>query len=377
MVRSDNTFLVRRESLKAFAGLLSPELTKSVVDFCCFGDQVVEAPAPSEYVFTKDPEGAGLVRRRGTKSTRQIFDTEDPRLTFLDAGKRRCVYLHAELKSNSVILRGPLNQPISVITGEGPGLSGIENLRQFSHQVYDSEIFRAVVGRVLAIAAVLAVVALALQIPQAQTHALGGCVSLGALVGGMAASVLRQWSTSPAPPFVTILWSAMILVHFFSAMMLFILARRTCPRLAWLAFCPAANIFLMVRIAGKPVWWTLLLLLPLLAPPAVFMQPLPAESVGVGTLAGMLGGAVSERVLVLLSLPFDWSLIIPSLSTILVNPPTLLVFEASLILIFVVIWCSVTMGITALRGKSPIWGILLAIPITAPISLGYLAWSEP
>jgi hypothetical protein len=377
MVRSDNTFLVRRESLKAFAGVLSSELTQRVVDFCCFGDQVVEAPAPPEYFFTKDPKGAGLIRRKGKKPATQVFDRGDPRLTFLEAGKRRCVYLHAELESDSVILRGPLNQPLSVITGEGPGLSGIEKLRQFSHQVYDSEIFRAVVGRVAPIAAVLAVVALAVQIPQAQTHALGGCVSLGVLVGGMAAGVLRQWSTSPAPPFVTILWSAMILVHFFSAAMLFILARRTCPRLAWLAFCPAANIFLMVGIAGKPLWWTLLLLLPLLAPPAVFVQPLPADSAGIGTLAGILGGTVSGRILILLSLPFDWSLVIPSLSAILVNPPTLLVFEASLVLVFVVVWCSVTTGITALRGKSPIWGILLAIPITAPISLGYLAWSEP
>jgi hypothetical protein len=380
MVRSDNTFLVRRESLKAFAGVLSSELTQRVVDFCCSAGQMGPTAAPQEYVFVKDPEGAGLVRRRGVKSTTQVFDGGDPRLTFLEAGKRRCVYLHAELESDSVILRGPLNQPLSVITGEGSGLSGIETLHQSSNQVYNSVTFWGVVGRVLPIIAALSVMMIALQIPQPQTHTLyagRSGASLGALVGQAAALGMVQSSTNRATPSDAIVWSARILLHFFSAMMLFILARRTCPRLAWLAFCPAANIFLMVRLAGKPVWWTLLLLLPLLAPPAAFMQPLPVESAGVGTLAGLLGGAVSERALVLLSLPFDWSLIIPSLSTILVNPPTLLVFEASLILIFVVVWCSVTMGITVLKGKSMIWGILLAIPITAPISLGYLAWSEP
>jgi hypothetical protein len=314
------------------------------------------------------------------KSTTQVFDGGDPRLTFLEAGKRRCVYLHAELESDSVIFRGPLNQPLSVITGEGSGLSGIETLHQSSNQVYNSVTFWGVVGRVLPIIAALSVMMIALQIPQPQTHTLyagRSGASLGALVGQAAALGMVQSSTNRATPSDAIVWSARILLHFFFAAMLFILARRINRRLAWLAFCPVANIFLVVRIAGKPLWWTLLLLLPLLAPPAVFVQPLPEGTAGIATFAGKMAGAAAGGALVSLSLPFDWLMLVPSFRMIMVSPPALLVFETSLILIFVVVWCSVAVGITAPRKKSMIWAVLLAIPLTAPISLGYLAWSEP
>jgi len=32
---------------------------------------------------------------------------------------------------------------------------------------------------------------------------------------------------------------------------------------AWLAFIPIANVYLLIKLAGKPVWWLLLLLVPL------------------------------------------------------------------------------------------------------------------
>jgi len=384
MVRGDNCFLVRRESLKAFAGLLSPELTQRVVDFCCSGGQMGESPAPPEYVFFKDPEGTGLVRRRGVKLARQVFDNGDPRFGFLEAGKRRCSYLHAELDPNSVILRGPLNEPISVTTVEGQKVSAISKLRHFSDQVYHSGTFWRAVNKVWPIAEVLSVAIVALQVlhsqtPQTQAYAL--CGGVGYLVATLAGEIVArgaiQYGTSPAPQFGNILWYAMILFHFFSAAMLFIIARRTSSRFAWLAFFPGANIFLMLRIANKPLWWALLLLLPLLWPAAAFMQPLPSGSPHLVGLSGIIGGLVVERALILLSLPFDWSIIIPSLNTVLVNPPGLLALEALLILVLVAAWCSVTMEITALRRKSMIWGILLAIPITAPIALPYLAFSKP
>src|SRR5208283_2291762 len=356
--------------LKAFAGRLLPELTQRVVDFCGSEGQMGEAPAAPEYVFSKDPEGTGLIRGRSMRSARQVVGDEDPRLDFLETGKRRCNYLHAELDPNSVILRGPRNEPISVKTVEEQKVSAIGKLRHFSHQAYHSGTFWGAVNKVWPIAAVLFVVVVALQIlhsqtPQTQAYAL--CGGVGYLVATLAGEIVArgaiQYGTSPAPPFGNILWHAMILFHFFSAAMLFIIARRTSSRFAWLAFFPGANILLMLRMASKPLWWALLLLLPLLWPAAAFMQPLPAGSPHLVGLSGIIGGLVVERALILLSLPFDWSMIIPSLNTVLVNPPGLLVFEALLILVLVAVWCSVTMEITALRRKSMIWGILLAIPI--------------
>src|SRR5208337_1195914 len=169
MVRGDNTFLVRRESLKGFAGRLSPELTERVVDFCCSGGDIGEAPATPEYVFFKDPKGTAVICRRSVKSARQVIGDGDPRVNVLEAGKRRCSYLHAELDSNSVILRGPRNEPISVRTVEGQKVSAISKLRHFSDQVYHSGTFWRAVNKVWPIAAVLSVAIVALQVLHSQT----------------------------------------------------------------------------------------------------------------------------------------------------------------------------------------------------------------
>jgi len=127
-----------------------------------------------------------------------------------------------------------------------------------------------------------------------------------------------------------------ILFYLFTAIMLFLIANKTGTGLAWLAFIPIANIFLMLQIARKPIWWLVLLLLfPVLA--VVFVAMTAVDPTG-GYLAGLLSIAA--------------------------------------VLICIIAWLFVDLGIASARGKSVIWGILLFIPCTSPIALGYLGLSR-
>jgi tetratricopeptide (TPR) repeat protein len=52
-----------------------------------------------------------------------------------------------------------------------------------------------------------------------------------------------------------------VLIYLIFAFFLFLIARKTNTDMAWLAFIPIANIYLMVKIAGKPWWWLLIMIL--------------------------------------------------------------------------------------------------------------------
>ncbi len=56
-----------------------------------------------------------------------------------------------------------------------------------------------------------------------------------------------------------ILWIA---VYVFFALVLMALAKRTKTPNAWLAWIPIANIFLLLMIAKRPLWWFILMLIP-------------------------------------------------------------------------------------------------------------------
>ncbi|MDQ7785520.1 MAG: tetratricopeptide repeat protein [Desulfomonilaceae bacterium] len=126
-----------------------------------------------------------------------------------------------------------------------------------------------------------------------------------------------------------------LVVYIFGAVMLFLIAKKTATSLPWLAFIPIVNIFLMLMIAGKPIWWLALLLLPVLTP--VF---------------GMLAFVD----------PTDG--LIP------------LVLSGIAALVSIAAWLFICIGIAQARGKSVIWGVLLFIPCTSPIALGYLGLSR-
>ncbi len=129
-----------------------------------------------------------------------------------------------------------------------------------------------------------------------------------------------------------------VVLYLFTAFMLFLIAKKTNTNLPWLAFIPIAQIVLALNIARKPLWWFLLLLLP------VAIVPL-AMAVG-----------------------FD-----PTGGTIVT------ILAALIFLIWAVVILFVCIGIARARGKSVIWGILLFLfPCVLPglIALGYLGLSE-
>ena len=41
-----------------------------------------------------------------------------------------------------------------------------------------------------------------------------------------------------------------------------VMANKTSTPNAWLAWIPLVNVFLLIKVAGKPYWWFLLLLIP-------------------------------------------------------------------------------------------------------------------
>ncbi|WP_041286408.1 tetratricopeptide repeat protein [Desulfomonile tiedjei] len=126
-----------------------------------------------------------------------------------------------------------------------------------------------------------------------------------------------------------------LVFYLFSAGMLFLIAVKTNTSLPWLAFIPIANIILCIKIAGKPLWWLALFLLPILALPLAMLIPMdPTEGIIVGVL------------------------------TLLVS------------LVPLVVWLFVSLGIASARGKSAVWGVLLFIPCTSFIGLAYLGLSK-
>ncbi len=52
-----------------------------------------------------------------------------------------------------------------------------------------------------------------------------------------------------------------VIFYLFTAIMFFLIAKKTDTSLPWLAFIPIANVILMLNIARKPIWWLLLLFL--------------------------------------------------------------------------------------------------------------------
>ncbi len=126
-----------------------------------------------------------------------------------------------------------------------------------------------------------------------------------------------------------------VISYLFFAIMLFLIAKKTGTNLPWLAFIPIANVILMINIARKPIWWLVLLFLPLVAMALPLLEAMISTG---GILPAVLG----------------------------------IIF----LLAAVVAWLLVNLGIVRARGKSAIWGVLLFIPCTNPIALAYLGLSK-
>jgi hypothetical protein len=56
---------------------------------------------------------------------------------------------------------------------------------------------------------------------------------------------------------------APIAIYVWTALCLYVIANKTGTENAWLAWIPIANIYLMCKVAGKPGWWLVLFLIPI------------------------------------------------------------------------------------------------------------------
>lgn len=58
-------------------------------------------------------------------------------------------------------------------------------------------------------------------------------------------------------------WILWLIVYVYMALCLMAIAKKTNTPNAVLAWIPIANVYLMCKVAGKPGWWLILLLIPL------------------------------------------------------------------------------------------------------------------
>jgi len=63
--------------------------------------------------------------------------------------------------------------------------------------------------------------------------------------------------------FMTIILIVQIAVYIYFALCLFLIAKKLDVRAAWTAFIPIVQIYTIMASAGKPLWWILLLLIPI------------------------------------------------------------------------------------------------------------------
>lgn len=77
-----------------------------------------------------------------------------------------------------------------------------------------------------------------------------------------------DYSTTPVDTGVVgailvVYWLFIIAFYVYMAIALMIIAKKTNTPNGWMAWVPIANIILMLQIAKKPIWWIILLLIPL------------------------------------------------------------------------------------------------------------------
>ncbi len=149
---------------------------------------------------------------------------------------------------------------------------------------------------------------------------------------GLSQARVKGPADDPIGSAISLVW------YLIFSVFLFLIARKLGVKLPWLAFIPIVRRLIMVKSAGKPIlWFILLIVLPIL------MVAIPVGLIFAGLPGGIIVPAVIAAVLLLIYLAIDFL---------------------------------VCMGLARERGKSVLWGILLFIPCTEPIGMGYLALSK-
>jgi hypothetical protein len=93
MIRASHVFWTKRENLKAYAGEISTDAKKNILDFCLNVKHFNESIPLSEHQFAKNDQGHKFMRRRGIVSGIPATSHDDARLALLDLSKRRISYL--------------------------------------------------------------------------------------------------------------------------------------------------------------------------------------------------------------------------------------------------------------------------------------------
>ena len=58
-------------------------------------------------------------------------------------------------------------------------------------------------------------------------------------------------------------WVLWLVVYVYMAVCLMMIANKTGTANSWMAWIPILNIYLMCKVAGKPGWWLILFLIPI------------------------------------------------------------------------------------------------------------------
>ena len=59
------------------------------------------------------------------------------------------------------------------------------------------------------------------------------------------------------------IWIVVVAFYVWSAVCLYVFAKKTSTPNPWLAWIPIASIYLSCKVAGKPGWWTVLFFIPI------------------------------------------------------------------------------------------------------------------
>ncbi|MGD0352078.1 MAG: hypothetical protein ABSB38_01050 [Dehalococcoidia bacterium] len=137
-----------------------------------------------------------------------------------------------------------------------------------------------------------------------------------------------------------------VAIYVWSALCLYIIAKKTGTPNPWLAWIPIANIYLMCKVAGKPGWWIVFFCITI-----VLAIPMSIASVMVMFLA-MGGGEIPA-----------WF-----------TPLVIATIVSGLIswVLLIIIW----MAIAKARHKPSWLGILMIVPIANLVIPGVLAFSD-
>ncbi|HUL16236.1 MAG TPA: DUF5684 domain-containing protein [Terriglobales bacterium] len=102
-----------------------------------------------------------------------------------------------------------------------------------------------------------------LSVPSGKLWVLCSAALLLGATGGLAQDMDRRAPIGLVGGMLAFFWICGIAGYVYFSLALQTIANKTNTENAWLAWIPIANIILMLNIARKPIWWIILLLIPL------------------------------------------------------------------------------------------------------------------